>query len=125
MTCNAGQHSGCSNRRALRNGDQRMLKARWQKIAAVVLPAYVIALWSYAVPSAWNIVWNIVWNIGKALDHWSALITAIATALIAYFTKTIWDINRSQLQHGRQVERAYISAGGLRRFLPQPVAPLY
>src|SRR6516165_5708632 len=73
---------------------------------------------------SYNILFASAWNIAKAADHWSALITAIATAFIAYFTKTIWDINRNQLQHGRQVERAYISAGGFRRFLPQPVAPL-
>src|SRR5262245_30083751 len=119
-----------------------MLKERWQKITIVAVPAYVIALWAYALagfPSqgeiceitargkdcgSYNILFAWAWNIAKAADHWSALITAIATAFIAYFTKTIWDINRSQLRHGHQVERAYISAGGFRRFLPQPIDPL-
>jgi hypothetical protein len=107
-----------------------MLKERWQRIAAVAIPAYVIALWAYALAGfptqgeicevtargkdcgSYNILFALVWNVVKAADHWSALITAIATGFIAYFTKTIWNINRTQLQHARQVERAYISGGG-------------
>jgi hypothetical protein len=40
-----------------------------------------------------------------------ALTTAIATAFMAWFTLSIRDINRNQLIHARQVERAYISGG--------------
>jgi hypothetical protein len=36
-------------------------------------------------------------------------VTALGTVAIAYFTLTIRNINRGQLEHGRQVERAYIS----------------
>jgi hypothetical protein len=38
-------------------------------------------------------------------------ITAIATGVIAWFTATIWVINRSQLKHSRKVERAYVNGG--------------
>ena len=41
-------------------------------------------------------------------------ITAIATIIIAWFTGTIWSINRRQLVHSHNVERAYISGGGVR-----------
>jgi hypothetical protein len=41
----------------------------------------------------------------------NAVITALATIAIAAFTATIWAINKRQWQHGRQVERAYISGG--------------
>jgi hypothetical protein len=58
-------------------------------------------------------------QIGKLLDAISPAVTAVATGVIAWFTATIWTINRSQLKHGREVERAYISAGGLRRFVAQ------
>jgi hypothetical protein len=50
-------------------------------------------------------------QIGKFLDVISPALTAIATGVIAWFTATIWTINRSQLKHGRQVERAYVSGG--------------
>ena len=42
----------------------------------------------------------------------SAIITAIGTGFIAWFTGTIWLANREQLRHQRQIERAYISGGG-------------
>jgi hypothetical protein len=50
--------------------------------------------------------------LGVYIIEKNAVITALATLAIAYFTWTIWDINRSQLRHNRQVERAYISGGG-------------
>ena len=43
-----------------------------------------------------------------------AAITTLATIAIAVFTATIWDVNRTQLSHGREVERAYVSGGGNR-----------
>jgi hypothetical protein len=42
----------------------------------------------------------------------ATLVTALAALATAYFTATIWSINRNQLRHARQVERAYISGGG-------------
>ena len=45
------------------------------------------------------------------IDHLEAAataVTAVANGFIAHFTKTLWEISRSQLDHGRQVERAYV-----------------
>jgi hypothetical protein len=49
----------------------------------------------------------------KALDTASVAITSLATAVIAWFTRTIWKINKSQLEHAHQVERSYLSGGGV------------
>jgi hypothetical protein len=49
--------------------------------------------------------------IGTYILEKNAVITALATIAIAAFTATIWAINKRQWQHGRQVERAYISGG--------------
>jgi hypothetical protein len=48
-------------------------------------------------------------KVGKLLDASAAAITAIATGVIAYFTWTIWNINRNQLEHNQRVERAHVS----------------
>jgi hypothetical protein len=48
-----------------------------------------------------------VWIIDH-LEASAAAVTAVATGFIAHFTKTLWEISRSQLDHGRQVERAYV-----------------
>jgi hypothetical protein len=42
----------------------------------------------------------------------SAIITAIATVFIAWFTGTLWQSNKAQLRHQRQIERPYVSGGG-------------
>jgi hypothetical protein len=55
--------------------------------------------------------------VGAYILEKNAVITALATIVIALFTFTIWLINRSQLMHSHRVERAYISGGGWRRFL--------
>jgi hypothetical protein len=62
---------------------------------------------------SYNIFFAATWNFLKAIDHWSVLITALATGAIAYFTFTIRNINRSQLIHAHRVERAYVSGGGV------------
>jgi len=54
-------------------------------------------------------IWRFIGGIHQALF---ALTTVLATVAIAIFTATIWDVNRSQLAHSHQVERAYISGGG-------------
>jgi hypothetical protein len=56
---------------------------------------------------------------GKFLDAISPAITALATFAIATFTWTIWQVNKSQLAHGQQVERAYMGGGGMRYKLAQ------
>jgi len=50
-------------------------------------------------------------QIGKFLDAISPAVTAIASGVIAWFTATIWIINRRQLAHGRRVDRAYVNGG--------------
>jgi hypothetical protein len=53
------------------------------------------------------------------LKTYSDAITAVATAVIGVFTWTIYKVNRSQLAHSREVERAYVS-GGVRIDFEQP-----
>jgi hypothetical protein len=63
--------------------------------------------------SASNRLWHFVTHHSEAI---AAGVTAVATIAIAWFTGTIWIINRSQLRHGREVERAYVSGGGWRHW---------
>jgi hypothetical protein len=56
------------------------------------------------------------WQLAKAVDQWGVLITAMATVVVAGFTGTIYAINKSQLAHSHQVERAYFSGGGFPEF---------
>lgn len=46
--------------------------------------------------------------LGTWVDVHNGAVTAIATAVIGFFTITIWKINSDQLVHGRRVERAYV-----------------
>lgn len=106
------------------------LRTHWRKLAVVAIFVYVIALWTWVLAGLseqseiceitaagkdcerYNILFAVAWKVAKAVDHWSALVTAFATAAIAYFTWTIKRINDAQLRHAHQVERAYISGGG-------------
>jgi hypothetical protein len=56
-----------------------------------------------------HIPYVIAWYVGNWFDKSSAVITAFATAAIAYLTLAIRDVNRSQLEHARRVERAHVS----------------
>jgi len=49
-----------------------------------------------------------------------AELTAVGTIALAIFTTSLWLATRSLVRHAPQIERAYISAGGFRRFVPQP-----
>lgn len=62
--------------------------------------------------ASYNVLFYSAWLLGKAIDRWSALITAVATGAIGYFTWTIWRVHQNQLTHSHQIERAYISGGG-------------
>src|SRR5258708_31169722 len=58
-----------------------------------------------------NIIYVAFWKIVESLfdgTFITGLITAVATAVIAWFTGTIRKVNRDQLYHSRQVERAYV-----------------
>jgi hypothetical protein len=50
--------------------------------------------------------------VGSYIIGKHAVITALATAVIAYFTYTLWRANQEQTKRHREVERAYISGGG-------------
>jgi hypothetical protein len=69
-----------------------------------------------------------VWRNAKVLVRCAAdftdanhgPLTALGTILLAIFTTTLWWATRTLVRHAPQIERAYISAGGLRRFVAQP-----
>jgi len=44
-------------------------------------------------------------------QRYNGAIAAVATAFIAWFTFTIWETNKIQLEHDRAVERAYLWPG--------------
>jgi hypothetical protein len=108
-----------------RDGDSGMLK-RWHIVSVGFLILYIVWFhwWAssgyllegpicetYDPPKncdSHNVFFYSAWLFGKALDHWSTLITAFATAIIGVFTFTLWGSTRDQLIHNRRVERAYV-----------------
>ena len=58
---------------------------------------------------SYNVFLYSAWRLAKATDHWSALITAIATGVIAWLTITLAKVGRQQLADTRILQRAYIS----------------
>jgi hypothetical protein len=106
------------------------LKFRWRWLISAAIFVCVVVLWTWALGGlstqreicevtatgkdceSYNILIATAWKIAKATDHWSALITGIATFAVAVFTWTIWRANRNQLRHTREVERAYLVGGG-------------
>lgn len=62
--------------------------------------------------ASYNLVYYDLLIVYGFIDNHNGIVTALATAVIGYFTYTIWDSNRDQLRHAHQVERAYISGGG-------------
>jgi len=61
---------------------------------------------------SYNVFFFSARRLAETIDPWSVLITAIATAVVAYFTWTIKTISNRQLAYTRPIERAYMSAGG-------------
>jgi hypothetical protein len=47
---------------------------------------------------SYNVFFYSTWRLAKAADHWSALVTAIATAFVAWFTWTLWQSNEKMWQ---------------------------
>jgi hypothetical protein len=78
----------------------------FRPIAVLILILAVVLLEAWALGQIPTHV-----QLAKFLDAVSPAVTAIATAVIALFTATIWVINRSQLAHGRRVDRAYVNGG--------------
>jgi hypothetical protein len=66
----------------------------------------------FLISFIWSPFGAIGFFISSHRDGIVAGITTAATVAIAWFTATIWSVNRSQLVHSHQVERAYISGGG-------------
>jgi hypothetical protein len=58
------------------------------------------------------VVYRLVCSV-RLIDSHNGFFSALAAMIIAGFTITIWSINRSQLKHSHEVERAYISGGGV------------
>jgi hypothetical protein len=54
---------------------------------------------------------QIIWP-DWAVDKWAAVIAALAASVSAYFAATIWTVHKGELEHARQVDRAYVSGGG-------------
>ena len=65
--------------------------------------AFVLALMVLGV-----VLYVVLWPL-KVHD---GIVTAIATAVIAAFTFTLWLTGRNQLRHTREIERAYVTGGG-------------
>jgi hypothetical protein len=83
------------------------LKQRWRRLTATAILLYVIALWTSVLGGfstqseicevtaagkdchSYNLLVVTAWKIAQATDHWSTLITAIATACIAWFTLSL------------------------------------
>src|SRR4051794_11264854 len=82
------------------------MRRTFRPIAVLILILAVVLLEAWALGQIPTYV-----QLAKFLDAISPAITAIATAVIALFTATIWVINRSQLAHGRRVDRAYVNGG--------------
>jgi hypothetical protein len=56
-----------------------------------------------------NIILHTFTSVGGWLEDHSVGITALATAVIAIFTATLWRATTETLSYSRQVERAYVS----------------
>src|ERR1700685_3557342 len=55
----------------------------------------------------------VIFSFGGKILEWSFTgVTAFATGVIAWLTVRLWQINQSQLQQGRKIERAYLHGGG-------------
>jgi hypothetical protein len=65
----------------------------------------------YEECATYHITLVALWHLGKFLDAIAPALTALATALIGWFTATIWVANKEQIRHNRQTERAYLWPG--------------
>jgi hypothetical protein len=104
-----------------------MLKS-WQKNLILAALVVIVAIWIWwwatsgfpfegeiceiAKPpkncSSHNVFLYSAYRLASISNEWGVLITAIATAVVAWFTATLWQSNRDQLAHNRRVERAYV-----------------
>ena len=82
------------------------MRRMFRPIAVLILVLGAVLLEAWALGRIPTYV-----QIGKFLDAISPVVTAIASGVIAWFTATIWIINRRQLAHARRVDRAYVNGG--------------
>ena len=130
----------------------RWVQAHWRGVTVAAIVVYVIALWTWALGGfseqreiceitaagkdceSYNILFATAWKIAKAADHWSALITALATGAIAYFTLTLrrssdrmWKITQNILHHSERTAehelRAYVLIQSGRIDFGEPTRP--
>jgi hypothetical protein len=71
---------------------------RYRKLMVIVVAALVVAI--------------VIFWLGSWLDLHHGFVTGVATAVIALFTLTLWWNSDNQLQHTREIERAYATGGG-------------
>jgi hypothetical protein len=81
-------------------------------LACLLVPSYKEQCESYHAGREYCAAYDMAATVGHVIKANDAVITALATAAIAIFTWTIWRVNRNELAHSHQVERAYISGGG-------------
>ncbi len=81
-------------------------------LALLLLPPYGRYCGSQSGGDYYCTAYGVAIALGEWVELHDGAVTAIATGVIAWFTITIWIINRRQLTHANKVERAYISGGG-------------
>jgi hypothetical protein len=59
-----------------------------------------------------HIVVVALWKIAEFSNWISPAVTALATGVIAWLTRRLWQISRREWKHNQQVERAFVSGGG-------------
>jgi hypothetical protein len=79
-------------------------------ISLLIIPSYNNYCERYYSNEKYCAVYEATAALVASVEAHNGAITAVATAIIGYFTWTIWRVNRSQLNHARQVERAYVFA---------------
>jgi hypothetical protein len=58
---------------------------------------------------SYNVIFYSAWRLGKATDHWSALITGIATVVLAVITWRLVSLGKEQSATTRAQLRAYLT----------------
>src|SRR5258707_1232518 len=89
----------------------------------VALALFLVGLWALGwvptymqniasiISTSYHVTITAIRYIGQFLDAIAPALTALATVFIGLFTATIWQVNREQIRHNRQTERAYLWPG--------------
>jgi len=81
--------------------------------AFLVLPPYGAYCESNYSNDYYCAAYGVAVAFGSWVDLHNGAVTALATIIIGIFTATLYFISKNQLTHSHQVERAYISGGGV------------